>query len=561
MHTGDLLVEMLVGYGVKYVFGMISGHWPIYDAIHRRPDQIRHILVRDERNAAYAADGYARVSHKVGVCDATLGPGAIKLVSGLVEAYNSSFPVLSLSDDLPQAWVHLRERGCAAQGMDHLRILELVTKSAILAPSRASLPEVLHLAFARATGGRPGPVALSIPTDILTGEWTPGAPAPQAAPELGRFPSSRPYPAPADVERAIHLLQEAERPAILAGGGVNVSEAHGELRALAEATGLPVATTLSGKGCFAETDLLSAGVAGAQYGEECANTVLREADVLLLVGCKCSQRTFNWKPPAAGQRLIHLDVDPEEIGKRFPTEVELVADARAGLQSLLEAARQARWPERGAWRQRVQELRAAWARELAPEMASRARPILPQAVMGALQALLGPDDVVVTDASFSIGWAASFLHAQKDGAKFLFPRGAAGLGFGLGAAMGARLAQPDGNVVVITGDGGFGYCLMELGTLRKYDLRVVVIVLNNSALSYNRLAARMRGETDFQSVTFPDTNYVQIAEGFGCEGVRVEDPAALPDALARAFRAEGPVLLDVITDGWQTPELTLRGRV
>jgi len=558
MHTGDLLVEMLIGYGVEFVFGMISGHWPLYDAIHRRPDKIRHILVRDERNAAYAADGYARVSNKVGVCDATLGPGAIKLVSGLIEAYNSSVPVLSISDDLPQEWMHLAERGCAARGMEQLRILEPVTKWATLARSQARLPEVLRQALARATSGRPGPVALSIPVDVFCQEWVPGSPEAHVAPEIGRFPASRVCPAPDDVERAIALLQQAARPIILAGGGVNVSAAHAALRAFAEATGTPVATTVAGKGCIAETSALSAGVAGVQYGEECANTLLREADLFMLVGCKSSQQTFNWALPTAGQKVIHMDIAPEEIGKIFRTEVGLVADARAGLQSLLAAASDLAWPDRDEWHQRARHLKEAWERQLAAEMASVGKPIRPQAVMAELRRLTGPDDVVVTDASFSIGWAASFLDAKRDGQKFLFPRGAAGLGFGLGAAMGARLARPEGNVVLITGDGGFAYCLMELATLAKYDLRIVVIVLNNSALSYNRMVARLRGESDFQSVTFPDVNFAQVADGLGCTGMRVEDPGALAESLARAFRAQGPVVVEVVSDGWQTPELTLR---
>ncbi|NLE76819.1 MAG: thiamine pyrophosphate-binding protein [Chloroflexi bacterium] len=558
MHTGDLLVEMLCAYGVEHVFGLISAHWPLYEAIHRRPHQIRHILVRDERNAAYAADGYARVSGKIGVCDATLGPGAIKLVSGLVEAYNSSIPVLSIADDLPLEWVHLADRGCAAQGMDQLRILESVAKWSALAPNQERLPELLRLALAQATSGRPGPAVLSIPVNLLTQAWAPGSPASWARPAHGRFPSSRAYPAPDDVERAAALLSQAQRPLILAGGGVQVSGAQAPLRALAEAAGIPVATTVSGKGALAENSPLSAGVAGSQYGDPCANALLAEADLVLLVGCKCSQRTFDWGAPAGQQRFLHLDVDPAEIGKLYPVEVGLVADARAGLECLVAALADRPQAERSRWLRRLHDARQGWRTQLAAEMARSGRPIPPQWVMGQLRRLLGPDDVVVTDASFSIGWAVSYLESQRDGAKFLFPRGAAGLGFSLGAAMGARLAQPQGQVVAITGDGGFGYCLMELCTLRKYDLNVKVVLLNNSALSYNRLATRLRGDEDFQSVTFPDINYAQVAQGFGVAGLRVEEPGALPGALRTAWETPGPALLDIVTDGWQTPELKLR---
>ena len=541
------------------VFGIPSGHWPMYHAIHSRPGQIRHILVRDERNGAFAADGYARVTNKVGVCDGARGPGLIKVVSGFAEAFNSSIPVLALADDFPGDQVHLNERGCAAQGMDQLRTLEAVSKWTARVPSQAKLPEIVRLAFAKATGGRPGPVALTIPHDVFCQEWIPGSPASGGKSRNGAFPSWRVYPDPDDVERAVRLLSQAHRPLIVAGGGVNISQAHSELRAFAEAAGIPVATSVAGKGSIAEVSPLSAGVVGVQYGEESANALYREADVILLAGCKSSQQvTFAWTLPTAAQRVVHMDIDPTEIGKVFRTEVGLVADARAGFRSLTEAVRGFPQPDRSAWHRRTRELKEAWEAELAAEMSDAQSPVTPQAVMAELRKLIGPDDVVVTDASLSIGWVVSFLDAQVDGQKFLFPRGAAGLGFGLGAAIGARLARPKGNVVLLAGDGGFAYSIMELATLAKYGLSLVMVVLNNSCLGYNRLMERLRGETDFQSVSFPNVDFAQVACGFGCTGVRVEQREALSRALCHAFHVDGPVVVDVVSDGWQTPELSLR---
>jgi acetolactate synthase-1/2/3 large subunit len=556
--TGDLLVEMLINYGVKFVFGLPGTQLPLYDAIHRRSLSIHHILLCDERNAAYAADGYARVTNKVGVCDATVGPGAIKLVSGLAEAYNSSIPVLSISDGLPYEWLHLAHRGGVAQGMDQLGILQPVTKWVVRVPSQAKLPEVLHLAFARATGGRPGPVSLIIPAEVFSADWEDDAPNAEGVARYGQFPVTRPQPDTGDVKRAVEVLSQAERPLILAGGGVNISEAQAELRALAEARSIPVATTVAGKSCMAETDPLNVGVVGTQYGEECANIVLREADVVMMVGCKTFQRTFGWSLPGDKKRVVHLDIAPDEIGKVVDTEVGLVADARAALQSILAVAGQVPVRSRSAWLRRAQKLKAAWEASLEAETRPVGKPIRPQAVMAELRNLVGPDDVMVTDASFSIGWVVSFLDGEEDGQKFLFPRGAAGLGFGLGAAIGARFARPDGKVVLLSGDGGFAYSVMELGTLRKYDLDVKVIVLNNTTLSYIRMNMKLRGGDDFHSADLPEVDFSQVAQGYDCTGIRIEEPEDLSGALSRAFDVTGPVVVDVVSSGWETPELELR---
>lgn len=562
MDSGDLLAEMLVSYGVRYGFGIPGGQTiPLYNAMARRPDQVRHVLIRDERTGPYAADAYARVSGRLAVCDAVPGPGVVKLPSGLSEALTSSVPLIAIAGDLPRDWQRLGRYACAAQGLDQVNLLTPVSKAVIPVTSQSALPEAVRRAFREATSGRPGPVVLDIPADVFSEQWDPQALPATTEERFGTFPAVRVRPPVEDIERAARLLLAAERPVIVVGGGGLISGASDAVQVLAEALQIPIATTVSGKGTVSEEDPLSVGVLGGQYGEESANTVVRNADVVFLVGFKSSQQsTFVWKLPEAGQRIIHLDIDPYEIGKIFPTEVGLVGDARTGLQDVLARIRadQSRPPARGAWLEQVASAKAAWQEDV--EHDARARtPIAPQHVMHELQRQLDPEDIIVSDASFSIGWVASFYDVRRAGRRCLFPRGSATLGFGLPGAIGARLAAPDHRVICFTGDGGFAYALSELATCRKYNLRITVVVLNNSCLGYSRWGERL-GDENYKDVEFPATDFAAIARGFGCTGFRTDVPGQLGDVLAQALATDGPVVVDVAVDEWETPELELRKR-
>lgn len=565
LRSGDMLVEMLIGYGVRHVFGLPGGQtYPLYDAIHKRPSQVRHVLTRDERTAAHAADAYARVSGCVGVCDATVGPGAAQMPAGIAEAYGSSTAVVALIGDVATDSLNVADRGCAAQGMDQLPIFQSITKWRMRVDTKAHFPQIVRQAFAHATAGRPGPALLSMPEDILIQSWTEEDPQHYVNPLHGRFPASRPCPSPADVELAAKVLVGARRPVIVAGGGVVISAAYEELKALAEHLSIPVATTVAGRGSIADHHPLAVGVVGNQYGSEAANQVEREADVVFLVGCKSSQlSSFRWTVPSPTQKVIHLDVDGTEIGKVFHTEAGLVGDARAGLASLLDAVKE-RKPapvEPAEWVRRAQELKAAWVEELESEAEGSATPIKPQYLMTELRERMKPEDLLVTDASQSIGWAVNYLPVRRAGRFQLFPRGSAILGFGLPAAIGARLGHQKGKVVVVAGDGGFAYAAQELSTLAKYGLDIVVVVLNNAALGLNRIGMYLEERQNFQDLEFAPADYSLVAEAFGCKGIRVEQPGQLPEALGRAFAMEGPVLVDVVVDGWVTPDVELRQRL
>jgi acetolactate synthase I/II/III large subunit len=555
---------LLAEHGVRHVFGVPGGQTlALYDAILDLPG-LRHVLVRDERSAAYAADAYARVTGRAGVCDATVGPGAAKLPSGLGEALGASVPVIALVSDLPARLAPHRYRSAASQALDQAALLAAVTKWHATVPDAATLPALVRQAFREATTGRPGPVALFLPQDVLDGpipdhlapERSAGEPGrpPGTASRFGSFPAFRPAPDPDDAAAAAAVLSAAERPFVLAGGGVLHSGAGTELTALGEALSAAVGTTLSGKGAIAEDHPLSVGVTGSM-GTSAAAAALAEADVVLLAGTKAgSGPTFGWTLPAPRQAIVQLDLDPAELGRAFPVAAAVLADARPGLRGLLTAlAGAGGTPDRPAWRSRIAELAASWRAERDAERASDAVPIAPQRVLAEIEAVLGADDILICDASLASGWGGAYLEQRRAGRRVLCPRGQAGLGYALPAAIGVATARPEGRTVVLAGDGAMGYAAGELATVTELGLPVTVIVLNNRSLGWIRWYRRINFGRGWEGEDFSDVSFADVARAFGLAGMRVAEPARLAAALRTACSAPGPALLDVVTEPWQTP--------
>jgi acetolactate synthase I/II/III large subunit len=542
-HGGDVLVEMLMGYGVPVVFGLAGGQTlPLYDALRSRAPRIRHVPMRDERNAAYAADGYARLSGRVGVCDATVGPGAVKLTSGLAEAFNSSIPLVALVSDMPSDWLAARYRGGGNQLVDQMAVLAPLCKWTERLPAPHKLSELVQRAFQIATSGRPGPVAIELPEDLFRANYDGAAPVVDS--RFGSAPPHRPAPDPVSVRAAAVLLEAAAKPVMIVGGGAQLSGAGVEVAALAERLALPVATTLSGKGILPEAHPLALGVLGALGGTAVARKFVEDADVILAVGFKFGQNpTFKWTLPKPGQRLIQLDIDGAEIGKTFPAEVGMVADARAALAALRAACGTSRPVEPVAVR--VAALRSEWQAQIAAE-AREAKPIKPQRVAALLNALCDDDAVLVCDASFASGWGGVYFEGRGN-RRATFPRGMAGLGWALPAAIGAQVARPKSKVVVLAGDGAMTYSLGELATLVREGMKVTVVVLNNSAMGWIRWEQAVFWEGKFQSTDLSEVDFAAVARGMGCEGAHVSDPADLRDALTQALAADGPALVDVRT--------------
>jgi acetolactate synthase I/II/III large subunit len=551
-HGGLVLVDLLLAHGVETVFGLPGGQTlALYDGIGQRSPAIRHVLVRDERSGAYAADAYARVTGRVGVCDATVGPGAAKLPSGLGEALNASIPVLAIVSDLPRAWHRHRYRGAASQALDQAALLAPVTKWIAEVPEPAALPGLVREAFETAVSGRPGPAALIVPQDVLDAPWEgEEAPAPGALAALGRFPAERRPADPDQVAAAAAVLDAAARPAIVAGGGALTAGAGEPLLSLAERTGAALATTLSGKGVVPETHRLAVGVVGS-LGTEAAAAVVGAADVVLLVGTKCgSGATFSWTLPRADQRVVQVDVDPRELGRAFPLAAGVLADARTGLGALLETCAAAARPD---WERMIADEVASWQKRRWAEASRGARPIAPQQVALSLERLLGDDGVLVCDASLSSGWGGAYVEQAAPGRRVLTPRGLAGLGWSVPAALGVAVAGVPGRIVVLTGDGGLSYALGELTTLVQHRVPVTVVCLDNSSLGWIRWYRRITFGRGHEQDDFAPVDFAAIAAGCGLASERVEDPGELDAALARAFAVEGPAFVHVLAETWQTP--------
>jgi acetolactate synthase I/II/III large subunit len=558
-----VLAGVLAEHGVRHVFGVPGGQTlALYDAILDRAPELAHVLVRDERSAAYAADAYARVTGRVGVCDATVGPGAAKLPSGLGEALGGSVPVIALVSELPARMAVHRYRSAASQALDQAALLAPVTKWLASVPDLASMPGLVRQAFREATSGRPGPAALLLPQDVLD---SPAGPCPRRAgsTRFGAFPAFRPVPEQADVAAAAAVLRRAARPFVLAGGGVMHSQAGPAVTALAERLSAAVGTTLTGKGAIGEGHPLSVGVVGTM-GTSAAAAALAEADVVLLAGAKASSgATYGWTLPRADQAVVQLDVDPAELGRAFDPAAAMLGDARAGLTALLaeldtRGGPDRGGPDRGAWRDRVAGLAGQWRATRDRERDSDAVPIAPQRVLGELEKALGADDLLICDASLASGWGGAYFEQRHPGRQVLCPRGLAGLGYGvpaaIGAAIGSACTAPDGaRTVVLTGDGALGYAIGELATVTELRLPVTIVVLNNRSLGWIRWYRRITFGRGWQDDDFADVAYAEVARGFGMLGVRVTQPEQLAAALASALRSESPALVDVVTEAWQTP--------
>ncbi len=554
MKVGDRLVELLVEHGVEYVFGVPGGQTlPLYAGILRSGGRIAHVLMRDERSAGYAADAYARIRGRAGACDATVGPGATNLVSPLAEAWASSVPLLAIISDIPRAWEHRRVRGNASQALRQLEIFSTISKWQTTLSDPAAVDDVVDAALRVATTGRPGPVVLCVPEDVGHAAVPDGALRRRA--RSGVYPQHRPAPDPEALGEAARLIREARRPALLTGGGALASGACREVRALAEYLRAPVTTTITGKGIMEETHRQVYGVTGSM-GNPVSNQIVAEADLVLFIGCKAGQlATFGYDAPKAGVPTIHLDIDPEEIGRNFAGSVPLVADARSGVTALLRAL----GPERPAttWDhedmgRRLQD----WYRVETAALLGHEEPLRPQLVMDLVNQAATEDDLVVCDASLASGWVAVYYRARTAARQYLAPRGLAGLGWGAPAAIGASMA--DGRkhrVLLFAGDGGFAYSVQELEVMARLELPVVAVLFNNDTLGWMKHVEKKRLGGRYISTDFRHVDFATVARGFGARGYTVRTSAELAAALAQERTPRGPAVIDVATDQWSTPVL------
>lgn len=569
-HVGAQLVDRLIRYGVRHVFGCPGGQTlPMYNGIAHRRGEIDHVLVRDERSGVFAADAYARATGSIGVCDATVGPGASNLVSGLVEAYSSSVPVLAIVSDIPREWEHRRDFGSASQAFEQRRYLEGCVKWYGRVQTPAGLSEILHACIRIATSGRPGPTILEIPDDVFAAEAGPETFAP--SPEWATFPRTRTAPDPSAVEQAVERLRKSRRPIVIAGGGALHAGAEREVQELVELLGCPIATTLTGKGIVAETHPLCIGVVG-RFGVPMANALLEEADCVVFIGSKTGQTTtLGWTLPYLDTPIVHIDVDPQELGRNYHDTVALAADAKLGTAALALAIRAGPKPAYAWERDRIAALRQAWwDRPIEPKAPREPGILKPQDLIRIMRAHMSDDDLFVSDASLASGWIGGRFQLRAAGRHFFAPRGLAGLGWGLPAAIGVceslALRPPAAGgtkgprVFCLAGDGGWGYSMADVETATRRQLPIVAVILNNSSLGWIKHSGATRYPDGIVSEDFIDVSYADAARALGAEARSVDRldvfEAALREAIADGRRR--PWVIEARTCDIETPVLPSR---
>ncbi|WP_051630262.1 acetolactate synthase catalytic subunit [Afifella pfennigii] len=550
------LAGALRRHGVEVIFGQSI---PAALCVVAPEFGLRQIGYRTENAGAAMADAYARLSGKVPVVIGQNGPAATLLVAGLAEALKASIPVVAIVQDVHRKQVDRN----AFQELDHLDLFKGAAKWVRRVSEADRVEDYVDMAFTAAASGRPGPAVLVVPIDMFL--ETPQAVTPRRA-SLGHFPLDRTVAEPQAIAKAADLLAGARAPLVIAGGGIHASGAADVLAALQESAGLPVATTVMGKGAVDETHPLSVGVVGYFMGTRGRTRHLRsmvsEADVVFLVGNRTNQNgTDSWSlyPPDA--TYIHLDIDGQEIGRNYEADVRLLGDARATLEALKEALGGCDLSKRQAARADVEKKiaagHAAYEKELADTLDLDQSPLRPERLMRDLDARLTPDTIVVSDASYSSIWVANFLVARKAGMRFVTPRGLAGLGWGLPYAIGAKVARPGAPVFCLVGDGGFAHVWGELETARRMRTPVVVAVLNNQILGYEKHAEKTMFNDYSDSCDFEPVDHAAIARACGCNGVTVERAADFAPALEAALAADEVTVIDVITDERAYPPVTI----
>ena len=540
MSGAQALIEALRRQNANVIFGIIGGATlPIYDVL--LDSEIRHILSRHEQCAAHAADGYARASGKPGLCMATSGPGATNLVTGIANAYMDSSPVIALTGQVsthtPNSSYMIGKD--AFQEADIIGITTPITKYNFQVKEAAEVPKTVRMAFHIATTGRPGPVLVDLPKNVQTD--TAEMEFSDKIEIRGYKPTYNPHPI--QVKKATELLVGAEKPMILAGGGVTSSNAFQELLELAELLMAPVATTLMGKGCFPENHPLSIGNIG-MHGTRAANQLILEADVLLAVGTRFSDRsTGKLDTFRSDKKIIQIDIDSAEIGKNVGVDIPIVADAKRTLKAIYELLiKQVKKRKDSVWFRRMKEVKEHLLNNASDQEGENLKP---QTLLKELRKILPAEAIVTTEVGQNQMWAALYYKALKP-RTFISSGGLGTMGFGFPASLGAKVACPNRPVVDIAGDGSFIMTEQELACSVEENIPVTVIVLNNSMLGMVAQWQRLFYNRRYSAVKLGHVpNFVKLAEAYGAQGIRIGSLSEFSKAVRKAIKSEVTAVIDV----------------
>lgn len=542
----SVIADMLDGYGVTHVFFVPAILRRTLAELERRYPQIARVATHGEKSAAYMADGYARASGRPGVCAAQV-VGALNLAAGLREPFLAGSPVVALTGGRLPATMFRQ----VYQEADDLPAFDQVTKYNAVVGDVRRFPDMIRQAFRVATTGCPGPVHLQVQGNEgqLDAEVT-GA-EPLAEPAFAAVPPFRPEAEEASVAAAVRLLRAAERPVIVAGGGVRASRAGGELVALAEALAVPVVTSANGKDTIPGTHPLAAGVVGT-YSRETANQVTGRADLVCFIGTRTGGMTTHfWAVPPIGTPAIQVDIEPAHLGRNYPLQAAVLGDARSVLRQMLRLAGDGPRAARDGWLAEVGQLKAAWRDKYREVMTSDEIPVRPERICAELSAFLPADGIAVVDTGHAGMWMGQFFDITAPTQSYL--RSAGHLGWALSAGIGAKCAAPDRPVFTFTGDAGLYYHLGEIETAVRWGVNLITIVNNNhggnqSKRGFDSAYGGQSTDKAAELWAYRDIRFAGIAEQMGALGINVDKPADLAPAFDRALSARRPVVIDVRTD-------------
>ena len=532
MTGAQILCESMVKEGVEVIFGFPGGAvLPLYDVIPQYP-QLRHILVRHEQGAAHAADGYARATGKVGVCLATSGPGATNLVTGIANAYLDSVPMVAITGQVARPFIGKD----AFQEVDITGITLPITKNNYLALDAASLANIIKEAFYLARSGRPGPVLIDIPRDVFIDQAEFHYPSQVNLP--GYKPTFRGHPA--QIKKAAKLIDEAERPIIIAGRGVVISGAYAELKQLAETAQIPLITTLLGIGCFPESHVLSFGMLG-MHGMAYCNIAVDDDDLIIAIGMRFDDRvTGKISAFAPHAKIIHIDIDPAEIAKNVRVDVPIVGDVKVVLQGLNKLIASA---EHTDWVEQLDD----WRKEHPSTEIRDSEWLLPQFVIRKIYEVTQGEAIIVTGVGQHQMWAAQHYWYNKPNS--LISSGGLGtMGFGLPAAMGAKVGCPESTVWCIDGDGSFQMTIQELATIAQEKVAVKIAIINNGYLGMVRQWQELFYGKRYVATPLSCPDFVKIGEAYCIPALRVKHKEEVVPAVEQAMKHDGPFIIDFVVE-------------
>lgn len=536
----EAMIRMLELHGVERIFGLCGDtSLPFYDAL--RDSAIVHYLLRDERHAAYAADAYARLTGRVGVCEGPSGGGATHILPGIVEASESSIPVLAITTDIATT----SAGRYALTDLDQEAVFRPLTRFARTIRSGETLPRTVRAAFRAMTSLRPAASQLGLPYDIQQAS----VPSEEiwADRRFGQFPSVRAGFDHDEGMRLLEILLAADRPLIIAGGGVTLAGAEDELARFADRLDLPIATSVSGQGALAEIHPCAVGVVGSNGGTPATREIVDQADLVLFLGCRAgSVTTERWRAPRPGTSILHIDADPQVLGTNYPTKAMICSDIRLALLSynalLNEMTDLPTFNGREIAARAWQNKGAAFA----DASTADAVPMTPARVVATLSKSLPASAVLIADPGTPCPYLSAYFRLQQTGRHLVTNRAHGALGWAIGASIGAQMARPDAKIVTVTGDGSFGFAAGELETLKRLALPITIVVLSNASFGWIKAGQKHGYNGRYFSVDFSATDHAAVARAYGLRAWTAENPDALETSLREALAEDGgPTLVDV----------------